>query len=245
MILRGGHNIGGAPVGVICLDTPFPKPPGHIKHPRGLRFPALYRTLRGAGVAELLEAPDDELRRRCVAAARELEREGAAAITGSCGFMALFQRELAAAVAVPVFASALMLAPLARAMLAPGRTVGVLTASAARLTAAHFAAAGADIGQVAVAGLEAQPEFREVILEGRRADLDLARLRDEVTTVAAGLARAHPRLGAVILECTDLSHFAPDIQQAAGGAPVFDLVGLAAMTANAVARPPPPPFPVP
>lgn len=242
MILRGGKNIGGRPVGVVCLDSPFPKPPGHIKNPGGLSFPVLYRALRGAGVAELLESPGDALRDRCVGAALDLEREGAAAITGSCGFMALYQREMAAAVRVPVFASALVLAPLARTMLAPGRKVGVLTANAGHLTPAHFHAAGADIRQVAVAGMEDKTEFREVILESRRDDMDIGRMRGEISQTAAELAQAAPDLGMVILECTDLSHFAADIQKSAG-VPVLDIVALAAMMATAVHRRPLPAFP--
>ena len=239
MILRGGKNIGGKPVGVVCLDSRFPKPPGHVKNPRGLPFPVLYQTLCGAGVAELLEAPGDELRDRCVVAALALEREGAAAITGSCGFMALYQREMAAAVRVPVFASALVLAPLARTMLAPGRTVGVLTANAARLTSAHFRAAGADINHVAVAGMEGKTEFREVILESRRDDMNVERLRGEIVEVAAELAQKEPNLGAIILECTDLSHFALDIQKAAD-VPVLDIVVLAELMGKAVCRQPVP-----
>ena len=236
MILRGGKNLGGNPVGVVCLDSPFPKPRGHIKNPRGLPFPVLYRTLRGAGVAELLESPGEALRDRCVAAARALEREGAAAVTGSCGFMALYQREMAAAVRVPVFASALVLAPLS-----PGRTVGVITASAARLTPAHFQAAGADIALVKVAGMEDQPEFREVILESGRDSVDMEKMRGEIVKVASGLARTTPDLGAIVLECTDLSHFAFDIQKAAG-VPVLDIVILAAMMGKAVHREPFPDF---
>lgn len=237
MILRGGKNIGGNPVGVVCLDSPFPKPPGHIKNPRGLPFPTLYQTVRGAGVAELLESPGDELRDRCVAAALDLEREGAAVITGSCGFMALYQRDMAAAVRIPVFASALVLAPLARTMLAPDRTVGVLTANAARLTPAHFRAAGADIRHVKIAGMENKREFREVILESKRCDMDMTRMRREISETAADLARATANLGVIILECTDLSHFASDIQKAAG-VPVLDIVALAAMMAEAAHRAP-------
>lgn len=235
MMVRGGKNIGGRPVGVVCLDTPFPKLSGHIKHPRGLPFPVLYHTMRGAGVAELLESPGEELKDRCVAAARDLEREGAAAITGSCGFMALYQRDMAAAVKVPVFASALILVPLVRTMLALRGVIGILTANAACLTSAHFEAAGADIRDVTVAGLEGGTEFREVILESKRTDMDAERIRAEIITVAADLARTTPNLGAVILECTDLSHFAPDIQKAAG-VPVLDIVLLAAMMGEAVSR---------
>ncbi len=48
--------------------------------------------------------------------------------------MSLFQRELAAAVAVPVATSALMQIPWVQATLPPGQRVGVITVSAPSLT---------------------------------------------------------------------------------------------------------------
>ena len=98
MILEGGPNICGVTIGVLCLDSRFPKPPGHIKNPSGLGFPVLYETVRGATVAKLLNDPQPTFIDPFLEAAKRLESEGVRAITGSCGFLALFQRELAEAV---------------------------------------------------------------------------------------------------------------------------------------------------
>jgi hypothetical protein len=38
MKYSGGQNICGASIGVMCLETYFPKPPGHIKNPSSLLF---------------------------------------------------------------------------------------------------------------------------------------------------------------------------------------------------------------
>jgi hypothetical protein len=49
--------------------------------------------------------PNDQVLEAVIQAARELEQEGLRAIATSCGFSAIFQREPANAVGVPVFAS--------------------------------------------------------------------------------------------------------------------------------------------
>ena len=85
-------------------------------------------------------------------AAQELVRLGAEAITTNCGFLSLFQKEIAAAVGVPVATSSLMQVPWVQATLPPGKRVGLVTvsgstpdagASRRRRRAARYAAASA------------------------------------------------------------------------------------------------------
>ncbi len=76
-----------------------------------------------------------------IEAARELVAIGADGITTNCGFLSVYQEEIARAVGVPVATSSLMQAPMIQALLPPGRRVGILTISKATLTEAHLAAA--------------------------------------------------------------------------------------------------------
>ncbi|MBT6093918.1 MAG: aspartate/glutamate racemase family protein [Rhodospirillaceae bacterium] len=238
MVMQGGHNISGKPVGVISLDSRFPKPPGHIKNPGSLSFPVLFSPrVQGVTVARLLREPGDKVLELVLDAARYLEDEGAGAITGSCGFLALYQREIADAVSVPVFVSSLIQVPMVSRMLGGGRRIGVMTASADSLTAKHFQAVGADMADVAIVGMDDQPEFRDVILDGKRHDMDLAKIEAELLDAADRLASTTPDLGAVILECTDMSHFAQRIQ-ARLNLPIFDLTSLTTMVATAISRNP-------
>ena len=235
MKLQGGPNICGVTIGVLCLDSSFPKPPGHIKNPSGLSFPVLYETVRGATVAKLLKTPSPEFIVPFLEAARRLEADGVRAITGSCGFLALYQRQLADAVDVPVFASSLIQVPMVHNMLQSGQKVGVLTASAESLTPKHFEAVGAGGVPVAIAGMDAYPEFREVILEGRRSAMDIAKIEDEILDAAEALVAGNPEVGAVVLECTDMPPFAHAVQDRLG-LPVFDLTTLVEMVHQAVLR---------
>src|SRR6202034_1482435 len=169
-------------------ETSFTKIPGHIRNPATFGFPVMYKVVRGATPDRVVRQGDPRLLEPFISAARELEAEGAAAITSGCGFLVLFQRELAAAVSVPLYASSLIQLPMVHRMLRPAQTVGVLTASSTALTPRHLAAVGAESVPVRVAGMDAQPEFREVILQARRDELDVPRLREEVLDVAGGAA---------------------------------------------------------
>lgn len=237
MLMQGGKNICGIPIGVLCLESHFPKPPGHIKCPSSFAFPMAYKVIKGVTVKRLLAEPSAAQRDLFVAAALELQAEGVAAITGSCGFLALFQQELAAAVSVPVFASSLLQVPLVRRMIRPDQKVGVLTAHRLSLTTDHLRAVGVDPASIHIAGMEGQPEFTDVILEGRRHSMDFDKLQFEVLAQAQALASAQPDLGALVLECTDMPPFAHRIQQQTG-LPVFDLSTLTNMVAEAVNRQP-------
>jgi hypothetical protein len=180
---------------------------------------------------------DPRLLQPFVDAARELEAQGVAAITGACGFLVLFQRELAAAVQVPLYASSLIQLPMVHRMLQPEQKVGLLVAKKPALTPRHLAAVGAESVPVCVAGMAEQPEFREVMLEGRRDELDVQRLKNEVLTEVEGLAKDNPEMGALVIECTDLVPFAYAIQDRIG-VPVFDIVTLTEMVHRSLARRP-------
>lgn len=224
-----------APIGVLCLDTRFAKPPGHIRNAGSLPFPVIKSVVKGATIPELLDRPSAAFFAPFLDAARDLERRGCAAITGSCGFMALYQRELAAAVTVPVFSSSLVQIPLMHQMAGGRGRVGVITAKKAALTIRHLAAVGADATPVAIGGMEDQPEFSQVILQGRRMELDEAKVAAELVTVATRLTAGHADISSLVLECTDLPPYAGALQSATG-LPVADLTTLATMVHGLVAR---------
>ena len=157
MRVRGGPNLYGFSVGILMLDTRFPRIPGDMGNATTFDFPVRYHRVPGASPDRVVRQGQQALLPAFVEGAQFLEREGVSAISTNCGFLAKFQRELAATVSVPVFTSSLMLVPLVHRMLQPGRAVGVLTVDASSLHADHFAGAGItpDIPTV-VAGLETE-----------------------------------------------------------------------------------------
>lgn len=236
-IYQGGQNICGAAIGVLCLESYFPKPPGHIKNPSSLPFPVLYEMIDGVTVPTLLNNPSPDLLAPFIVGAKRLEAEGVRAITGSCGFLALFQKELAAAVSIPVFASSLIQVPLAFHMTGANAPVGILTADASALTPRHFEGVGASGIPVAIQGLEGTVEFSEVILRNTRTRMDTDLIQTEVLEAARNLLKKAPDIGSVVLECTDLPPYASELQKELQ-LPVFDLTTLAQMAYTVTAREP-------
>ena len=235
VILKGGTNLCGIPIGILCLETYYGRPPGHIRNASTFRFPVMYRIVTGATARRIVKESDPELLEPFIKAAQELEQEGVMAVTGSCGFLALFQNELADSVDIPVFTSSLIQVPMVYRMLRRKQKVGILTASKSTLTDAHLKAVGAETIPVCVAGMDDRQEFCEVVIEDRRQELDVGRLAEEVLDAVDGLAKDHPEMGALVIECTDLPPFAHLIQEKIH-VPVFDIVTLTNMVYETVVR---------
>ncbi len=224
MIHRGGKAIYGAPLGILMLEARFPRIPGDMGNATTWPFPVLYRVVPGASPERVVLEGARGLLPAFIEAAAGLVRDGAEAITTNCGFLSLFQREIAAAVAVPVATSSLMQAPWVQATLPPGRKVGVVSISGATLTPAHLAAAGV-APDTPVVGTENGRELFRVLIkaEGETLDADLA----EADVVEAGraLVSAHPEVGAIVLECTNMPPYAAALR-AAVGLPVYDIYSM-------------------
>ncbi|MGQ7247932.1 hypothetical protein ACUN9Y_11390 [Halomonas sp. V046] len=233
MAIQGGVRHTQPPLGVLCLDSRFAKPLGHLRNPRTFGYPVVYAVLEGVDIPRLLKAPGDDLRELLVNRARQLEADGVAVIAGSCGFMARYQPEVASAVSIPVVLSSLTLLPWLASVHGGLGRVGVLTADAGALKPAHFTGAGWQGEPPVVQGLEDGDEFRQVILEGRRDDLDLAAMAHELAQATRRL-KARTPLDAVVLECTDLSAFAEVVRREAG-CPVYDIVPALELIVRAAA----------
>src|SRR5436305_13012975 len=230
----GGFNQYGFTVGILMLDTRFPRIPGDMGNATTFPFPVRYHRVQGANPDLVVRRGAEGLLPAFVDGARQLEREGVGAVTTNCGFLVKFQRELAAAVTVPVFTSSLLLVPLVHQMLPRGRRVGIMTVSAATLRPERLGSAG--IGRdipIAVAGMETEKEFTRVLL-GDEPVLDVDLAREEHVRVARRLVAEHPDIGALVLECTNMPPYAADIQRETGR-PVFDITSLVRMAHDALA----------
>ncbi len=220
-------------IGVLCMDTNFTKIPGHIRNRATFEFPVRYQVIEGATAERLVTHADPTLLAPFIQAAKDLEAAGVAAITGACGFLVIFQQQLADSVNIPLYTSSLIQLPMVARMIRSDQKVGLLVAKQRSLTPRHLSAIGADSVPISVVGMEDQPEFREVMLEARRPDLDPDRLEAEVLTVVERLVGDD--LGALVIECTDLVPFAHRIQ-ARLGLPVFDIVTLTNMVYESLTR---------
>lgn len=219
----GGKTIYGASVGILMLESRFPRIPGDGGNATTWPFPLLYKVVANATPERVVRERAQGLLDAFVDGAKELVALGADGITTNCGFLALYQRELATVCAVPVASSSLMQVPLVQSLLPPDRRVGVVTVNAESLTEAHLLAAGA-AADTPVVGTEGGGEFTRVLL-GDELQLDIAKARDDVVSAGRQLVERHPEVAAVVLECTNMGPYAADMASALR-LPVYDFVSF-------------------
>jgi len=234
MKVYGRTNLYGYTIGILVIEGYFPRLPGAIGNATTFPFPVLQKVVKGATGGRVVREPSQEIISSYIEAARELEAQGARAITTSCGFTAMFQQELAEAVDVPVFASSLLLVPLISRMLKKKERVGIVTADARSITPRHYEGVGIDPDRVILGGMEGCPEFEEVVFHDKH-ELDVGRMEAEVVGVATRLVTEHPEVRALLLECSLLPPFSKAVQQATQ-LPVFDFTTLVTMVHSSLVR---------
>lgn len=217
-------------VGILMLDTGFQRIPGDVGNPQSYPFPVRLHRVQGAGVAQIVQGqrPDRACITAFVRAARDLEAAGAVALISSCGFLVQIQKDIAEAVDIPVMLSALSLTPLLQSLF-PGRSLGVLTASAAALDDKCLRRAGFNPAGLRVVGLEDCRAFAAAILEdgkGPAGPLDARGIEAGCVAAAQRLLAQDPDIAAFLLECGNLPPYAAAIQ-AATGRPVFGILDAA------------------
>ncbi len=223
MIAKGGKPICGASVGILMLQAQFPRIPGDVGNALTWDFPVLYRVVRDATPDRVVRRGAEGLLDAFIDAARQLVADGADGITTNCGFLSLYQRQLAEAVPVPVLTSSLMQVEMVNRTLPAGRRAGVLTVSASTLRPEHLAAASVPEG-TPIGSTESGREFTRAILDNAP-QMDIEAARADNVAAALAMQRAHADLGAIVLECTNMCPYAGDIA-AATGLPVHSMVSL-------------------
>ncbi len=231
---KAGYNLYGLTIGILILETRFPRIPGAIGNLKTFSFPVIYKIIRKTNVKNVILEPDPSLVDAFIDGAKELEREGVKGITTSCGFLGMFQKEVAYAVKIPVFCSSLLQVPMAAKMIGTGRKVGIITADARNLTEKNLRPVGIDESvPIAIAGMENSPEFWGVFFEDKP-EMDIQKMEEETVQVALSLVRKEA-IGAIVIECSTLPPFAPAVQRATG-LPVFDFVTLTNLMYEVVSR---------
>ncbi|MEP3048188.1 MAG: aspartate/glutamate racemase family protein [Roseibium sp.] len=212
----GGKALHGATLGILMLETRFPRVHGDVGNALTFPFPVQYRVVCGASPDKVVREDPRKLAEQFIEAGRDLIGLGCDGISTTCGFLTPLQRELANALSVPVATSSLMQIPMLQKMLPNGKRVGVITISRDSLSKAHLLAAGiVNPDTVPVVGTEQGREFSAAILEDRLTlDFDACRL--DLLDAANELVTLHPDVGCIVLECTNMAPYAADIRKVTG-----------------------------
>ena len=205
-------------LGVLMLDTRFPRPHGDVGCVSSFEMPVRHRVVAGASPRRVVQEADAALLVPFIEAGRALVDEGARALTTSCGFLVRWQAELQAALPVPVWTSSLLVLDELR----PARP-GVLTVDATALDGEVLRAAGAQPDQ-AVQGIDPRSALAMTLLQDR-AELDEVAAGQTMAEATRALCARHPGLGAIVLECTNMPPYREIVRREAG-LPVHDLLTM-------------------
>ncbi len=221
-------------LGVLQLTQRPVTIPGAMGDPASYAFPVRFQQVPEASPARVL-GDGVGVAEGHIRVAQRFEREGIAAIISNCGFNARFQKQISAAVNVPVAMSSLQLVPFAVRLIPPGAKVGVITYDSSRLGEIHFNGAGWSLADTpaVVAGINGSESWHE--LGKQEPNVDGEQLARDVLAAIEGLRTDNPEIRALVLECSVFPVAGPAVR-AATGLPTYDFVTLAHLVMASVAR---------
>lgn len=234
-VVYGGQTIYGCDIGIIMLNTKFPRIVGDVGNAKTWNFPVKYEVVE--------KIPNDKVVLNLeygdilpfVEVAQKLQSAGVKAITTSCGFLALFQNELAQNLNIPIFTSSLILLPIIRRMINARKKILVLTANSQTLTPRHFLSAGVEIENfnLEIIGTQNKKTFTNFTVQNwTSVDVDECR-KDLFEVLAECKSLQKNDVGAILLECTNMCPFSNEIREFYK-IPVFDFVTMVNFVHEAV-----------
>lgn len=231
---RPGQVSYGEAIGILLLESYAPFIPGDVANATTYNFPVRFRQVDGLSVERIFNH-DKTLMNEVTEAAYDLKKNGVRAITGDCGFMAIYQEDLAEHLEVPVFMSSLLQIPFMSRLIGKRDKIGIITANSGALDRSVLKPCGADLpGKIVVRGLEGCPYFRAAFLD-ERGELDVEKVETEVVNAALELLDNAPEVKMFLLECSVLPPYGVSIQEATG-LPVFDFVTMINYVHTAVVK---------
>ena len=222
--INKGQVFYGQGIGIITLDYETPFIPGDVGNASTFNFPVRYHTVKDFTVSRMY-ARDMTALDEFIEAGRQLVKDGVKAITGNCGYLALFQKQLANELDVPVFMSSLLQVPFMASMIKDGEKIGILVANKDVLHPSLLEAVGiSESTSLVIKGMEKRNYFHQAVIE-EVGTLDSAKVEEEVVSEALKMVEEDPSIKMILLECTCMPPYAAAVQRATG-LPVFYFVTM-------------------
>jgi len=230
------RRIGGHAIGILRLDCLIPLLPGDVSNANTYKFPVLYKIAEGVTEEQLFKG-EPSVGERLIKAGKELEKQGVRAISSSCGYFGYYQKEVAAALDIPVFLSSLLQIPLISRALRPGQKVGIICANSATFSPNLTSACGVnDWSIIKVVGFEDLRKSEDMALTFPD-KFNSHKFEEELVSLVRRFVNNNHDIGAILFECANLPPYAWSVQKAVG-LPVFDFVTMINWAYNAVVRHP-------
>jgi hypothetical protein len=222
--VKGKQVSYGEAIGIILLENYAPFIPGDVANATTYDFPVRFQRVENFSMERIFKH-DMSLLDPVLEAGRALVREGVRAVTGDCGFMVIYQDELAAALEVPVFMSSLLQMPFLRRLIGAEEKIGIITANSESLDDFVLQKSGVDPSAgLLIRGLQNKEQFVSAVIK-EEGLLDSQKVEEEVVSVAKEMVAQDPRVRIMLLECSMLPPYVAAVQEAVN-LPVFDFVTM-------------------
>ncbi len=220
-----GQTSYGEAIGILMLDTYTPFIPGDVGNASTYDFPVRYETVDGLTVKRIF-SKDKSAYNSLLKAAKKLSQQGVRAITGDCGFMAIFQKKLVDELDIPVFLSSMLQVSFMNNIIGRNKKIGIISANAKSLKdESLFKEVGInDSSQLIIKGLEDKPNFNKSIIE-EIGILEPEKIQKEVVNTAVQMKEDYQDIELFLLECSVLPPYSKAVQSATG-LPVFDYITM-------------------
>ena len=232
---KKGQASYGESIGILLLDTSFaPYIPGDVANATTYSFPVRFKKVKNLTVERIFNK-DIRFLDNMINAGRELVEEGVKAITGDCGFMALFQKEMVKQLKVPVFLSSLLQLSFITKIISDDQKVGIITANSSILDASLLKEVGIrSTVSLCIRGMEDKENFKKSIIE-EIGWLDSEKIEKEVVHIAKEMIREEPKIKVILLECSILPPYGAAVQEAVN-LPVFDYITMINYVYSAIVK---------
>ncbi len=212
----------GMGLGVMLLDDHYPGFPGDVRNASGFPYPVQYEVAKNVNMEIMLNSPDKTpALAPTIAAAKKLESMGCRAIVAECGYFSYFQRDVAAAVNIPVYLSSLIQLPFIQNTIGPDKSVCVLCGRKGFLQDEHIERAGVSLSSnYFLHGCQDDytcKQFDDLWDKEKRPESPesvYSLTEKDIVAICVDIKKNHPDMGAMLLFCTGFSPFARAIQRA-------------------------------
>lgn len=224
--VRGKQLSYGESIGILLLENFTPFIPGDTANATTYSYPVRFERVVGLSVEKIFNhdmSMYDELKK----SAEKLQYEGVRAITGDCGFMALYQKRLMSEIDMPIFLSSLIQLHFILNIISLDSKVLVITANKKSLITELFETLNItkEMQQrLHIVGLETCPEFKEAVIE-EKGTLDSKKIEECVIQSALQAMQQDKKVKAILLECSMLPPYASALSEATD-LPIFDYITM-------------------
>ncbi len=225
---RGMNSPVRPKIGILRIDYDYPPIPGDVDDERSFNFGVEYEIVKGLTFEKAQSGYiNDEIRIALQIAVRKLERRNVVGLSGDCGFLMAYQKQVRQYTKLPVFMSSLLQTSIVESSIEDVDKIAILSANSKTLepnlkNLLTECGIQVNIDKVYVIGCEDVEGF-DAVAKGEK--VDSKKVTIGIEKLVKKKLIEYPTTKAFIMECTELPCYSDTIRFATG-LPVFDAITL-------------------